>query len=1128
MATPSKSRPVFDEDDDTDSVNTDSTIESDLEAEYSVEKREIDAGHAKPFKVATYEAALRRDEEQRERRYAKRAEKRRLRKSRGPTPRRRLLTKKELTKKGTARKAPTRDATSTSSSATGNSPREQTTSLFEPSGPSKPIGLKRKRLSSNARSTSPVLSVDDVANSQYSVFNEHTESPRKLPSSHSTTVPKRPRVDDPSAGKAATKQKSGAATTVVTSRPKSSNASSVQKKSQLNGEVSQAAESKEQGTERARKEAMSGSSDPQTTKLAKPPTAAGVSKVPVELASRRASDVIAKPTESTDGLKNKQATATNTDKSQTAVSKDRPEPAASSVAKTVPKPVVKPAGPSRRPISMFIEPKAKPRQRPRVNEYTLKDLTDPQFVNLSMQRRMQLYSHNEPPPDPNALTFIDPNTGKAVNNTDGTSSASTALRLDTNVASTSETERSAVLRSAPALESRSASTSGSHREAPQGRHTTATPWSAQGTEPRFAYPSARPHVPHIPRKQIACRFWMKGTCNRSDEGCYNAHTWTGQLAPKSASTCKFWANGKCTYSDEECEYYHSYDFPRNADAARQEGLEDVNGFHAMQQARHRSESPDRYGLRQDEAEVRRGRADQLRSRPDERTPIQSPSLTSTTSFEPRRDLHTGHTTMAGLADEPPSDVAHTLTSTTVKPDMSNEMDTGNPVDICLGIKPTSQPTCTMDVKLVFDTRASRIKFLDVVGEKSSLESSEICRSRDFESYWFSKENAWASGGVVYTPGDTVAAYLEDFLVLQSSCFAIRNDKFIFVVYSTQNPDWKFMPHRGPDRSGLRWYLQAAPNKSSFISMCYEHLELNPEILFAGNRGKHAGKVVYLAFPRGTPETKLVEVFLNEVGAKFVYSEDCDLWTQVVLFHPSMNAFWKIPEFWNVGVSKSIKLRPDSPIKYNCTRLFPSGTLTLVTDDVFKHDPAHALQVLKIYEGYKMKPEGGRTDRIYCRPGILAWLAELIDEERETGNLAEDSPRVKCWQLVCELLGTPVADNSRNPFRSDMKPPAMLYSPPKSEMPEYGPLWDGSEEEATDYLVNWFAGHAIEECENYRRFNVLYEHHGALSAQTPGLIHSENPKDPKEWMKKYTHIKITTPARFIVQVENYEKSKLAHR
>ena len=184
-------------------------VDVDCLVNWKLHKREIDAGDAKPFKVATYEAALRRDEEQRDRRHAKREEKRRLKKSRGPTPRRRLLTKRELTKKGTARKAQARDATSTPSSATEKSPSKQTTPLFEPSGPSGSIGLKRKRPSSNQRSPSSALSVDDVSNSQYSMFNDVTESPRKLPSSHSTTVPKRARVDDPSVGKAATKQKSG-------------------------------------------------------------------------------------------------------------------------------------------------------------------------------------------------------------------------------------------------------------------------------------------------------------------------------------------------------------------------------------------------------------------------------------------------------------------------------------------------------------------------------------------------------------------------------------------------------------------------------------------------------------------------------------------------------------------------------------------------------------------------------------------------------------------------------------------------------------------------------------------------------------------------------------------------------
>ncbi|KAI4846392.1 hypothetical protein E4T44_05087 [Aureobasidium sp. EXF-8845] len=988
------------------------------------------------------------------------------------------------------------------------------------------------------------------------------ESSRESPSSRSTTVPKRARVNDLPDGKGATKQRLDTTTTVVTSRPKSSNATSVLKKSQPSGVISKAAVPKDRNTEGVRNEIDGSSSKPQPLKLVK------LSTAPSNLAPRGASDVTSAATLNAprDGANGKDTPAANTINSNVAVARDRLESA--------PQPAPKIVGPARRgPINMFTEPKAKPRQRQRVNEYTPKDSTDPQFVSLRQMGKIQRYSHNEPPPDPNALTFIDPTTGKTTNGADGNSSTSDALRLDTNVTRISEAESSADPRPSSALSRRSTSMSGFQREALQGRPPTVNPWSAQGTEPRFAYPSARTNLPYLSRKQLTCRFWLRGTCKKSEEECPYAHTWTGQMAPKSALVCQYWAKGRCKHSDEQCEYHHTHDFQRNIDGARREGCEDVNDFYAAQQARRRSESPDRYGLRQDEAEGRRSRVDlpHLKTRPDERTPIQSPSLASTTSIEPRRDIYTHHmedtavddTTMDDTAMDNLVNMAPAQIPTVAMPGAMTltliDKDTAEPLSTRLSISPASQPTSTMDVKLVFDTKASRVKFLDAIGEKPTLESSEICRSRDFEAYWFSKDKAWASGGVICTPGDTVATYLEDYLVLHSSCIAIRDENFTFIVYPTQNPDWQFMPSRGPDRSGLRWYLQAAvpdtlesiiikPSRSSFISMCAEHLELNPEVLFAGNRGKQVEKIVYLFFPEGTLETKLVEVFLNEAGAKFVHSEDCDLWNQfcgkglnsnrVILFHPLMHAFWKVPEFWNVlttghsifqiGVSKSVKPRPDSPFKYNCKRLFPSGSLTLLTDGVFKHDPAHAYQVLKIYEGHKIKPEGGRTDRIFCRPGILAWLAELIDEDREQGTLTEDSPRIKCWQLVCELLSMPVADNNRNPFRSDMRVPHMLYSPPKSEMPSYGPLWDSSEEEATEFLVNWFAGHAIQECENYRRFNVLYEQHTTLSAQTPGLNQPDNPKDPKQWMQKYTHLKITTPARFVVQVQNYEKSKNALR
>ncbi|KAI5207835.1 hypothetical protein E4T39_01704 [Aureobasidium subglaciale] len=242
MAAP-QTRSIFDKYDDSDSVNTDSTAESEAKAEYSVEKilaekndegypqylvkwegyhlhratwepvesfvdpdslenwerlkRDIKAGKAKPFRVSKFEDALEREEKEREKRHAKREGKRRKKallhtsptKSRGSTPRRRLVAKKTLIKKGIARKAERSESPS-------DSPGKQPTPLFEPSTPDGSTGPKRKRPQADSRSPSPALSVNDPLNSQYSIFNEtSTGSPRRS-SIHSTTVSKRARVDD--------------------------------------------------------------------------------------------------------------------------------------------------------------------------------------------------------------------------------------------------------------------------------------------------------------------------------------------------------------------------------------------------------------------------------------------------------------------------------------------------------------------------------------------------------------------------------------------------------------------------------------------------------------------------------------------------------------------------------------------------------------------------------------------------------------------------------------------------------------------------------------------------------------------------------------------------------------------
>ncbi|TIA33296.1 hypothetical protein D6C79_09000 [Aureobasidium pullulans] len=1069
MATP-KSRRPFEEAADSDSdVNSDTTIQSDSEAEYSVEKV-----------CPLFDEAVAREEEQREKRVAKRAEKRRKKLAR------RLVPRKAL-KKGVARKA---DRGASSSSDTESPPRKRNTDLLDPPTPSRSTVQKR-------------ATVDDTV------------------SKPNVTLP----------------------------------ASSAKKKPQSNVTSTQAGPYKAKDHIKA----TGGSAKPQS-KPTKSSTAPNLSKLPDTATPRRVSDanLALRPGESADNSRNKDTPSTTTTTTTTTVARPatldgQPSLKPSTAANTT---QVAPrlAGPSRpKPIKLFMDKSTK-RQRPRVNEYTPKDSTDTQFANLALQRRMQLYSHNEPAPDPDALRFIDPSTGKIIDNANNTST--NALRLDTDVERVSGVATSE--NSAPGLEARSASISDIRRTPLNGR--VSMPQSAQEAALKFAYPSAQPAQPAPPRfntKGITCRFWLRGTCKKSETECIYAHEWTGVLDKKKNAPCTFFLNGGCMFTDQQCEYQHNI-------SSKHGEREDVNDFRALQRperSRRRSESPDHSGKRQDEVEGRRGRSSlsQIKTRLDERSPMISPSLASTATFETRNepDTHVAHPRMRLDVDYESSANAVGLPDVAIS-DPGNQPDLSEPVNACLTISPASPPVFTMDVKLSFDTKSCRSNFLSTYGENVSLEGTDICRSRDFEAYWFEADKTLASGQIVSAVGDTMVAYLEDFLILHSSGVVVRGEKFVLVVYPTQNPDWKFMPHRGPERSGLRWHLQGAgpemleplvtkPTKSSFPSMCTEHLGLDSEVLFAANKGKQTDKLVCLFFPREAPETKVVEAFLVDSRAKICFSDDHERWAQfcnnkgssgVILFHPSMNAFWKVPEFYSVlattanvfqiGVSKSSKSRPDLPMQYSCTRLFPNGSLTLMTDDIFKYYPALAVRVLESFESLKLKAQGARCDRIYCRPGILAWLAELIDEDCEQGISTEDSPRVRCWQLACDLLNVTVADNSSNPFRSDMGPPPLLYSPRKSQMPEYGPLWDSSEQEATDFLVGWFAGHCVDECESYRRFTVVYEQHGATAPQTPGLLQSASPKDPKGWMLKYRHLKVTTPNRLLAAREEYEKSKMRQR
>ncbi|KAK0270254.1 hypothetical protein LTR35_014288 [Friedmanniomyces endolithicus] len=79
-------------------------------------------------------------------------------------------------------------------------------------------------------------------------------------------------------------------------------------------------------------------------------------------------------------------------------------------------------------------------------------------------------------------------------------------------------------------------------------------------------------------------------------------------------------------------------------------------------------------------------------------------------------------------------------------------------------------------------------------------------------------------------------------------------------------------------------------------------------------------------------------------------------------------------------------RTASPSLYGCERLLPIGKVTFITDDVFVNHPEQASQIIQLFlDTNKAKPPGGENDKIAARPGVKDWLRHLATERTRDGN-----------------------------------------------------------------------------------------------------------------------------------------------
>lgn len=397
--------------------------------------------------------------------------------------------------------------------------------------------------------------------------------------------------------------------------------------------------------------------------------------------------------------------------------------------------------------------------------------------------------------------------------------------------------------------------------------------------------------------------------------------------------------------------------------------------------------------------------------------------------------------------------------------------------------------------------------------------------------------------------DTLDSFT-DYLVLNAAGAIIRQNGFFMVVYPRHTPanDWGFMKASKISSAALRFHVLPTtqgfeqyhtptkeilkPDTTPLAAICKAELALDRSVLFQGPQRYRLDKTVFLMFPsHSTLEVQLLTVYLLEMGAKVFHADVPGAWEEfgkqlrdkgedfsksgVILFHPSMDQYWKIPffrfllfrscyNFFQLGKAPSLAYHPEATKSYSCVRLFPFGALWLLTDDVLEHRPRAALKILeRFHDGIKRKPVALKQDRFVTRPGVKDWLVDITD--KYSGKEADNIDRHKLLLVVLKLLRS--TDGRKRHAIGELP---LIVSPPVQELPSYPAMWDRDEESATEWLVEWFAGRCIMERERFRRFCVIFEQSSGPE-QTPG-VGSE--KDPKGWTKKWTHIRVTNPTRWL--------------
>lgn len=818
-----------------------------------------------------------------------------------------------------------------------------------------------------------------------------------------------------------------------------------------------------------------------------------------------------------------------------------------------------------------------------------KDTGKPRFYNLAIQNNVHKYSRTEPAPDPNALNYIDPKTGRAAVVTRPTPQTP---NVHTSTSKVPEIP-SAYGRRTPSQERRRSITP-PPPPPPLGPRDT----QAQSTQLPI-HPAVR--QPHLWQSEV-CWNWRNGDCKETAETCPFAHHAIGkdQAPPpppppapvgytdKKLTTCKYWYDGRCMKPEEVCEFAH-----RDTGVYSKAAYMDAGGFPNAAPARNIAPAMNAAPARRPtchfwlQGRCRHSAADckfahedtgvHMPAPPHKYRMVDIPAGAHSTgaNMEPVGGFSHLPIDTTTIADDPMTlPTATNEGERTVRfaipqsnggappPPDSADSDSGSlPVQISFGPEHGGQSRI-VEAELEMAGFDMFKTLLLPVAKGVYLFPDHMITARDLQTFHPEVSKAgpnWPAGSVrPQAASVAMCDKLAKCCKLHASGFVSVQDRFTLLIYPSNSDEWRFVERTNlptAPKTSLRFCMfppiqdfdpkatVAAVAEPVSLQLSAAALVSKALLSFDSSRvvDKGGDQKMFIAWPaHRTQELMVLVKYFQGLHCKVYHSGTPGAWAyfrgkagkgSVVIVHPEV-PLWEIPKLYTFLMSdvKFYAMRTQSP----------PGTDT---------DHQHTLHCERLF------PHGGVT---FITDDVLVYdpekATEIIKAYLKT-NAAKPAggehdkiaarPGVKAWlrkiaQENTAERGRPdgrwlelyesvcklCPPEAEDPYDlGNPLPSSNLVSIPAEELPSFYGLWEKDEEAATNMMVEWFAGWSAMNAYNFRRIRVCYEPKGGEMVQSPDGRFSVG-ADPREWSKKYQHIGVLRPDDIFKEAAKEAKAKEA--